>query len=884
MSAGKSGGGESTTFDYFGTCAALVCVGPVSGLWAVILDGKQVYPVDDETGEPLTEVRRPGVGTNANGADSLDVPGLGIIWFYWGSETQLADPVLNANTEGEIHPAYRGYCYMVLDNWLLGRERQEAPNLEVIVERAPCRLNADGSAIVHDDLSLSDGQANPLAVVQEALLDPRFGFDLRVSDLNVDDWADAFAVVGMDARNYVSCLIDSQQTARALASDLGDYGEFRVVGNGRKFGAVAWRREGQDINVGTLPVITAGQLAEAPRITRNLPASLPNQWQLIYSDRGRRFGRDAVRSALLDARAVPGGLRPDSLDRPFITIRGQAQGWLDSFISRRGRPRRAVSLVVRRGFAASLRPGDVFRLDVDLEPGGTQVLIVVRIDRVILPAGNRPAQVEATEELAFAPVTISIVPGTDATPLALPALPKWTRVLQCPPLLVDYDVNRLTTLLAREDDMTLGHGAYIRVEPDFTAVLIGWQRQLAIRGTLVANLAAPALAADGGGELRADLLTVESSFDVLMSRRRWNAAAPGIPDGLRDENFLLDSDPGPEAANNNDLLAILVQCTSALNWNDPAIDAGTKYKLVEFCSIETTADVTVNPLTATFSTWRLGVLRGRLGWPARSFLASDPVEVWIVRRADLPAWQHRLLILNTEINWRLTPFNAFAARDVSAIDPAPTPGWRAFDFGAPAYAPAIEFLAPTPADNAGLSATQYTAAVKVTDRDGNLARIEVVFYKLGDPEPAPFSKVLGSIGPDYILEPVYKFTPGTSGSYRLEVRAWDTADFQRVAFRNYTVAGGAACLSPFVHSQLDSARSAKAVWFVLATTGTGSEVYYSNVPLGAAAGSFALWNGSLIVITQNRTFYVYGHKGGLSDSPTLRYDIYLQFGGGNLTP
>jgi len=346
----------------------------------------------------------------------------------------------------------------------------------------------------------------------------------------------------------------------------------------------------------------------------------------------------------------------------------------------------------------------------------------------------------------------------------------------------------------------------------------------------------------------------------------------------------MGSSPGPEAANNNELLAIIIRCTNEF-FHDPDAHPGAPGKWIEYCSIETTEDITT--VGATNSRWKFGVLRARLGWPARQFETTDPthpVEVWIVRRADLPAWQNRVFVLTSEFAWKLVPFNAYVARDPTEVNPV-SPPWRIWSFGAPSFAPVIGFLAPTPTDNAALTAgTEYTANIQVTDRDGNLSRVEVLFFKVGDPEPTPLVKVLGSVGPEYLWDPPFKFTPTNAGSYRLEVRAIDTVDFLQVTGRNYTVTTGveSAVKSPFLFKTYDSVGAAAAIEIRPATP--GAESYYSAVPIGSPAGAFTKFVSPFFVITQNRSIYVYGHMADLSktDSPTVRYNIYLNYGGSTL--
>jgi hypothetical protein len=384
-------------------------------------------------------------------------------------------------------------------------------------------------------------------------------------------------------------------------------------------------------------------------------------------------------------------------------------------------------------------------------------------------------------------------------------------------------------------------------------------------------------------------LAVDTTFDVRISRPR--------ADGIRDEEFLLGADPGKDAANNNDLLAISVRCTNTM-MNDVLEDSFGKF--VEFMSIETTEDVTVDPATATNSTWRLGVLRERLGWKARALLAADPVEIWIVRRSDLPAWQHRKFILQTapdaavQFSWRLMPFNAFAARDVgenpgpeAPPNPQHPPGWRVWSFGVPAYAPDVEFLAPTPAENAVLTINaDRECAAKVTDSDGNLSRVEVYFYNAANTAPDPVKVfVTGSSGA-FLFDPPVTIRPTSEGTWRLEVRAVDTANMVTNVGRTYTVGtGGPKCLPPVLYTQRDTV-GGPVVGCYFGKGTAGSQVFYSAVPLGQAVGAFLLWDERTIYRTIDTTFYFFArHTGlGLADSDTLKRNVYIQFGGHVLTP
>jgi hypothetical protein len=772
---GKGKGGGPKTYDYFGTLGCLVCAGPVDEILTVIVDGKTMWE-GKGNGTPA------GLGVHANGYSIFTVQNLGEVRFYWGNATQVADAVLNDNEFGEVHPAYRGWCYAVLVKWFFGRERPQAPNVEVIVRRAP--RGPDGVPV-----GLLDGEANPAGVAQEALADPRFGLDLPPSEF-APSWTEALGVVKADAnRNFISPLLETQLTARELGNTLGELGEFRVINDGGLIGATAWTREVDSTQAGSWPQIRNAQLVERAKIELPQPAALPNQWSLQYTDRTRAYKPDVVRVATLDVRAIPGGLRNEALQRDWITRQKQAMAWLESWSSRRGRPARRVTLRVRRGFADLLAPGDLFLCDVDVKPGGTALLSALRVVRRRLPAGNAPAEIYGEEENTFTPIVVPDSTYEPVLPSELPEPVLWTRLLEMPPDLVDGKANMVTPLLAREDNTTVGCGLYLRRSDDLSAELLGWQRQIVLRGRLAADVAAAA-----------------TSITLTITRLR--------AEGIEDENDLLDADPGQQSAENNDFMAILIECSDTTFGTVAADTAG---QIVEFMAISATTDATA--AGATSSTWNITGLRGRLGWPARAWVASRPVEVWIVRKVDLGAYEHALLAsaqpvptvtlgrigrdffetaprAEPTVQWRLVPFNDSTAWDIDNL--AANPPWRVWEYGASAYAPKIEWIQPpTPADGQSFTApSSFDWRAVVRDSDNNLASIRVTLTRAGDSPIILHQENTAPVGEREVGGIAAKITG--EGTWTLLVRATDTAGEVGQASLTFLAAGATNALAPSI--------------------------------------------------------------------------------------
>jgi hypothetical protein len=95
--AGKGGRRQSvTTYSYFASWASALCAGPMTAVLRLWMDDKLVY---DASGASL----------------ELQVPGLR--WrFYPGSETQLPDPLIEANVGAANAVPHRGLCYLVFED------------------------------------------------------------------------------------------------------------------------------------------------------------------------------------------------------------------------------------------------------------------------------------------------------------------------------------------------------------------------------------------------------------------------------------------------------------------------------------------------------------------------------------------------------------------------------------------------------------------------------------------------------------------------------------------------------------------------------------------------------------------------------------------------
>ena len=116
---GKGGRRQTTTtYSYRVSMAVMLGEGPIFGLRRIWANGRLIYNVGAAA----------SVATVA--ASQVLAPG---IKFYTGSESQLPDPTIEAYLGVGNVPAYRGRCYLVLQDFQLANYGNQPPNITVEV-------------------------------------------------------------------------------------------------------------------------------------------------------------------------------------------------------------------------------------------------------------------------------------------------------------------------------------------------------------------------------------------------------------------------------------------------------------------------------------------------------------------------------------------------------------------------------------------------------------------------------------------------------------------------------------------------------------------------------------------------------------------------------
>ena len=113
---GKGGpSSESTTYSYSANMAVALCEGPITGIRKIWANGELIYNISADADNDTISA------SNVIAA---------VMKVYPGSETQLADPTIEADKGVGNVPAYRGLAYVVFTGLQLADYGNRIPNLE----------------------------------------------------------------------------------------------------------------------------------------------------------------------------------------------------------------------------------------------------------------------------------------------------------------------------------------------------------------------------------------------------------------------------------------------------------------------------------------------------------------------------------------------------------------------------------------------------------------------------------------------------------------------------------------------------------------------------------------------------------------------------------
>lgn len=664
MGGGGKSGGMGQTYDYFGTMAGAVCIGPGEDLVAIIIDGAEVWPkgtawavgatcttgtlyvfdaqtwkctsthVAANNNAPGTDASTPGwvnegwteyvFTRSAEMFDDFSITAsdgtyYGVLRFYWGTNAQTVDSLLTTlNNDGGVkgrlgygdqHPDYQGLVYVVVRDFLLGQQVQSGPNLEIVVRRAPSQALVTGAAA-----GITDGQANLAAVAAEILTDENC---LALPAAMIDTaslQAVADYLQSQQAMFGASVLIDSMETVTGLFDRLVQMFD----------GYIRFNPTTQKIELGVYQhgLIPASYVTLTADSFTKFPAFTVKSWQdtisratVRYNSRQLNYQQTSVQADDPRAFFVLGTVREQAVDRPWIVRQAQALKHGGETLRVIGHAQLTGELEVRREIGRNIRAGDYVLVDVDLEPGGNSIYQFFRVtQRKIPPTGPITLTVFADNTLAPVPWNGSTTPVVVSQPV-VPPITNW-RVIEAPyPL--SLEVGAIVVLAQRPNNLITGMAVYFDTDPAGTFSLLGIQNNFAAQATLHAAVAV----GDTTLQLAVDLTQVDA--DYLTQQYSANDAV------------------------NDTMLAILVSVSAG------QVAEANGYGIIEICSVSTSA--LVNPPLAgvggdtigglggdtvqgvadsNTGYYNLTVLRGRKNTAPTAF-ATATTEVWLVPAALL---------------------------------------------------------------------------------------------------------------------------------------------------------------------------------------------------------------------------------------------------------
>src|ERR1051326_711544 len=626
---------------------------------------------------------------------------------------ETGETVLAANG----HPPYRRQAVLVLKDFLFGRERTTAPNVEVVVRRKPNQTVIDGDAAALD----ADGQANPKCVEADLLTDSLSGLAQPNSFCDATTWqalADEFAAES--ARTYISPVLDREQTARSILANFLAYYD-----GWARFNAAGAVEAGHFLHDAAPPAFTAditidyNDLVEEIAWDANGWPDTANQTYVRFSNRDRAFKSDSAPFVSSWNMAVTGDPRPLTIERPFITRPQQASTHAAEWGKVAAEPGIAGSLVVRAEKAGSIRQGDLFLLTHD----AAAISVVCRCTQKTLakpPAGRVTLRFQSERAIAQIPYQPTRTePGGSAFPL--PEEIEMSQIVQPPPTLAGGRDFQIVILAARTSAVSIGLRPWLRRDDDALFFQLGEQRQWAVYGTLGQDYALPASSATASRERAADEATIVTAAahglstgqhvqitglggtdydaaDVIVTvmdattftypNAGADEATTADTDGTvipldDDDSETLQIDPDPRLRQPDLDKISQTQSADAINdanllvWVFDAADA-TQFEIMALKAIRLDAGV-----------YKLKVRRGRFGIGKRAFSADD--RAFIVFRGDLVPYTADKFAAYVQTGaiatLRLQSFNAAGEADLSDPDICPD---IEFTFSDP-YAPSASW-------------------------------------------------------------------------------------------------------------------------------------------------------------------------------------------------
>lgn len=592
---GSSKGSSSGTQHYNGTIACVQGIGPIYALDAILLGGEQVWS------GPLYR-------SGATGPVNLSTE-YGTLRWYWGTESQPADPLLNKYEE---HPPYKGLGYLVFCDYDHGQS-PNAYNVEVIYRRAPQQSVVTGSVAAE---SLDDARsANAVVAACEVLTSP-YWLGLAAADLVAATFQEVAEATqaeipsgGSRSAAAVSPLwADATDARTALLTITAQADIWLRINTAGKVECGRWRRDAAPASVTTL---TWDDLTETPTVDLDDDEEVPNSYAVEIVDSTALFKDakvivDDQAKLVGDGRLIRKTIKADHLITADQGLRAGQEA-----LRRVGRGTWSGQVrwsKARTPAGARLQPGDYLRVPWTQPGEEASATQLVRITKTVWPKNATDAvQIEADIDSGAAPIYGTATTGTGtvtSTGVVMPPVVA-ARVLSLPAT-TSGGSPTLHALAARPHGLALGVDVYYDDTASGDFPVVGKQRAFALPVSISTAAAADA------GTIRVALL----------------AAGANGEDFRRDEHILRDWSGGLTEGRNDELLLILIKRGSG-----GAIAANGDRDYVEICAVSGA------PTLVSTDTFDVPVLRGRRETVALAWETAT-TEAWLIPLAQLASLEH----------------------------------------------------------------------------------------------------------------------------------------------------------------------------------------------------------------------------------------------------
>jgi len=258
-----SDSGTTYHYEYYLTWIMGVAVGPVDELLAIYRDEECVW-----SGTP--GVTRAEYGDYAQ----IDVPNIGTVYFYFGTDTQQPPPIDEWLDEGQINIPYRHLCYALFYDCWLG-DYNRVPSYSFVVRKNPEISLNNPYGIVNTY------EINPAHMIWYILTSPDF-CGMNKDYIDEDSFSD-MADTLYNENFGLGLLLDQHTNAITYVETILRHIE----------GALKWTTQGKlkamlfrgGEDVGSLPRITLDYMLEPPQLTRGSTVDALTEIKVQFDER-----------------------------------------------------------------------------------------------------------------------------------------------------------------------------------------------------------------------------------------------------------------------------------------------------------------------------------------------------------------------------------------------------------------------------------------------------------------------------------------------------------------------------------------------------------------------------------------------------------------------